>query len=169
MRNKRTTAARWLAAAVTAGACTAGAVPLVSNVSMTQRQNSRMVDIAYVLSGEEAIITLSIETNGVALPERHVTRLSGDVCKKVQPAAEPRQIVWDAGADWPENLTESARARITAWLPSCPPACLVVDLNEGPATNVFPVNYYASTEALPYGGLTNDIYKGAYLVMKRLP
>ena len=86
---------------------------------MTQRDNSRTVDIGYTLAGEAAIITLSIETNGVALPDSAVTTLAGDVCKVVEPG--PRSIVWNAGADWPENVTENAKARVTAWLTNAPP------------------------------------------------
>ena len=81
---KRMTMRLALAAAtvlVTAGA--AYAVPGVTNVVMTQRANSRIVDITYELTGEAAIVTLGIETNGVALPDSAVTRLTGDVCKTV--------------------------------------------------------------------------------------
>ncbi|MFA7173489.1 MAG: hypothetical protein WC340_08760 [Kiritimatiellia bacterium] len=44
------------------------AVPEVTNVKMTQREGSRIVDIEYDLTGEAAIVTLGIETNNVAIP-----------------------------------------------------------------------------------------------------
>jgi hypothetical protein len=87
---------------------------------MTQRAGSRVVDITYDLAGEAAIVTLGIETNGVAIPDAVVTRLSSDVSVVVQPGAG-RSIVWNAGADWPENVTGSAKARVTAWSTNAPP------------------------------------------------
>ena len=66
----------------------AGALPAVTDVTLTQRPDSRTVDITYTLSGTEpAIITLGIETNGAALPDRAVANLEGDVCGVVQPGA----------------------------------------------------------------------------------
>ncbi len=165
MRMKNTAAA--VAAAVTMGAGAAWAVPTVSNVQMAQRANSRVVDITYDLAGEAAIITLGIETNGAAIPDSAVTRLSGDVSVVIQPGTD-RHIVWNAGADWPENVTETAKARVTAWSVDAPPQVMVVDLSGGTAATTYPVFYYPSMEALPYGGLTNSIYKNTHLVMRKL-
>ena len=93
----RATVAALAAAAILGAAGTTWAMPSVSGVSMTQRDNSRTVDIGYTLAVEAAIVTLSIETNGVALPDSAVTTLSGDVCKVVEPGT--RSIAWNAGAD----------------------------------------------------------------------
>ncbi|MFA7175440.1 MAG: formylglycine-generating enzyme family protein [Kiritimatiellia bacterium] len=141
------------------------AVPLVDNVVMTQRAFSRIVDITYDLD-EAAIVTLGIETNGVALPDAAVTRLTGDVCKKVE--AGSCSIVWNAGADWPENLTQVAKAKVTAWSVDAPPQVMVIDLTGGSSALSYPVSYYVSTAALPYGGLTNSIYKNSQLVMRKI-
>ena len=156
-----------LAAAVTMGAGAARAVPQVGNVRMQQREGTRVVDVWYDLADEAAIITLGIETNGVAIPDSAVTRLSGDVSAVVQPGTD-RHIVWNAGADWPENVTESAKARVTAWSVDAPPQVMVIDLTGGPSAETYPVSYYPSVEALPYGGLTNSIYKHTQLVMRKI-
>ena len=150
---------------VTAGA--AYAVPSVTNVVMTQRANSRIVDITYELTGEAAIVTLGIETNGIALPDIAVTRLSGDVCKVVDTGAG-KSIVWNAGADWPENLTQTAKAKVTAWATATPPLYMVVDVSGGSATNYYPVSYHVSAAALPAGGLSNDLYRTMWLAMRRV-
>jgi len=155
-------------AAVFGIAGAAWAVPEVSNVRMQQRENTRTVDVWYDLGGEAAIVTLGIETNGVALSDGEVTRLSGDVCKVVAPGAS-RQIVWNAGDDWPEHVVTNAKARVTAWSTNAPPQIMVLDLRGGPTTNTYPVSYYTSVAALPYGGLTNAIYKSGYLVMRKIP
>ena len=148
-----------------AGAGRVLGVSAVDNVAMAQRANSRMVDITYDLSGEAAIVTLGIETNGVALSDRAVTSLAGDVAKVVEPGAN-RHIIWNAGNDWPENLATNARAKVTAWATNAPPLYMVIDL--GTAASTCPVYYYGSAEAVP-GGVTNDLYKTARLVLRRIP
>jgi formylglycine-generating enzyme required for sulfatase activity len=149
----------------TAGA--ARAVPQVTDVQMTQRAGSRVVDITYTLAGEAAIITLAIETNGVALPSEAVTRLQGDVSTTVE-TGTVRRIVWNAGADWPEHTVTNARARVTAWSADAPPTYCAVDVTGGTAANTWPVYYYPSAEAVP-GGVTNDLYKTVLILMRKVP
>lgn len=157
----------WVTALVlTAGAWSARALPEVSNVAMQQITGTRTMQITYTLS-EDAIITLGIETNGVALPDKVITFLSGDVCKKV--AAGSREIQWDAGADWDGNLDATARAVVTAWPTNNPPDVIVFDVTAGSGATSYPVSYYTSLEALPYGGVQNFIYKCDRLVMKKIP
>ncbi len=57
---------------------------------------------------------------------------------------------------------------MTAWSVGAPPQVMVIDLTGGPTTNAYPVCYYTSIEALPYGGLTNSIYKHTQLVMRKV-
>ena len=149
------------------GAASVRAAPAVSNVVMQQRPGSGLVDIWYDLLDEAAIITLGIETNGAAIPNSRVTRLSGDVCAEFQPATG-RHIVWDAPKDWPGNLGADAVARITAWTPDDPPPYMVVDLTRGISGTAFPVTYYPE-DGLPHGGITNDLYKTVLLVLRRVP
>jgi formylglycine-generating enzyme required for sulfatase activity len=148
------------------GAGAAYAVPQVTNVRMAQRAGTRMVDVLYDLAGEAAIVTLGIETNGVAIPDSAVTRLSGDVSVVIQPGAHT--ITWNAGADWPEHAVTNARARVTAWSTNAPPQYCAVDVTGGPSTNSYPVYYYASAEAVP-GGVTNDLYKTVHILMRQIP
>ena len=152
---------------VTATAAPVSAVPpVVSNVSISQRANSRTVDIAYTLSDAPGIITLSIETNGVALPDSEVVSLSGDVCKRVEPGA--RSMVWKAGKDWPDKQVATVKALVTAWPTNDPPLYMVVDLSQGAGASSYPARYYASEEGLPEGGLSNPLYKTSRLVMRRV-
>jgi len=157
-----------VAAAVFATVGAARTLPLVTDVVMTQQTGTRIVKITYNLADEAAIVTLGIETNGVAIPDSAVTRLSGDVCKLVN-IGENKSIVWNAGADWPENLTQVAKARVTAWSVDAPPQVMVIDLTGGDSAANYPVTYYVSVEALPYGGVTNSIYKNSQLVMRKIP
>lgn len=143
------------------------AAPLISNVRMQQRQNSRIVDVWYDLADEDAIVTLGVETNGVAIPASAVTHVSGDVGVVVSVGSNKR-IVWLAGADWPDNQTASAKARITAWSTNSPPMYLVVDLEGGVASGSFPFKYYEEEGALPDGGLTNAVYRCSRIVLRRI-
>jgi len=167
---KMNTVAAFTVAAILGTAGAAWAVPVVSDVTMTQRANSRIVDIGYTLSGEQAIVTLGIETNGVAIPDSAVTVLSGDVSMVAQTGTH--SIVWNAGADWPEHLVTNAKARVTAWVTNAPPQVMVIDLSKGTSAteqDPYPVFYYTSLEALPNGGLSNDMYKTDMLVMNKIP
>lgn len=142
------------------------AVPLISDVSMTQRANSRIVDITYTLADEAAIVTLGIETNGVALPASAVTSLAGDVSRVISTGGV-KHIIWNAGKDWPENATGSAKARVTAWCTNAPPQYCVVDVTGGAAATTYPLFYYTSAEAVP-GRVTNDLYKTYRILMRRI-
>ena len=166
MRGMTNTAAAFAAAAVLGAAGAARAVPEVTNVRMQQREGTRVVDVWYDLAGEAAIVTLGIETNGAAIPDGAVTRLSGDVSVVIQPGTD-RHIVWNAGADWPENVAESAKARVTAWSVDAPPLYCAVDVTAGTSAQSYPVYYYTSAEAVP-NGVTNDLYKTLRILMRRV-
>ena len=156
------------AAAVLLAQATARAVPAVTDVTFAQREGSRTVDITYTLAGGPAIITLGIETNGVALPDSAVTRLEGDVSVLV-PSGTGKRIVWRAGHDWPQRNVPDARARVIAWATNAPPPYMVVDLNSGPAGTSYPLRWYPSAEALPHGGVTNDLYKTCLMAFRYIP
>ena len=143
----------------------AWSVPVVSNVRLAQRNDYRTVDVWYDLSGERGIITLGVETNGVALPDATVTRLTGDVSVVVEPGSD-RHVVWQANKDWPEQMVTNARAKVTAWATNAPPPYMVVDLSGGPAAAAYPVTYYPSAAALPDGGLANAAYRTTRMVMR---
>ena len=149
-------------------AWTVWSVPVVSNVRLVPRDDFRTVDIWYALTGERGIITLGIETNGVALPDGTVTRLTGDIAVMVTPG-ENKHIVWQAGKDWPEQMVTNARAKVTAWATNAPPPYMVVDLSGGSASTEYPVTYYSSAAALPDGGLTNAAYRTTRMVMRFIP
>lgn len=142
--------------------------PVVSSVEMVQDGDSGQVSISYKLGEERAIITLGIKVGDVLLPPESLIRLTGDVNCIVEPSGtERREISWDAGVDWPENITESAVAVITAWSLTDPPEIMVIDMREGDEAESFPLRFYTSIESLIHGH-TNDIYKYDQLVMKRV-
>ena len=137
----------------------------VENVTVAYDSTAKTVTVGYDLSGGNAIITLVIETNSAALPDRHVTRLTGDVCRLVE-AGTGKSIVWDLGREWRGNQAD-LRARVEAWPESEPPLYMVLDLTKAGASPI-PVTYYRSEEALPYGGVTNEIYKTFLMAFRRI-
>ena len=145
-----------------------GAAPEVSNVVMTQDANRNVV-VTYDLAGEDAIVTLSVETNGVPLAEGEVANLSGDV-NKVIAVGTGKRIVWEATRSWPNHKVDNARARVTAWSKSAPPRYVVFDMTRGMAAteaNPWPMTFYTSAETVP-GGITNRRYKTTHLILRRV-
>lgn len=145
-----------------------GAAPEVSNVVMTQDADRNVV-VTYDLAGEDAIVTLSVETNGVPLAEGEVANLSGDV-NKVVAMGTGKRITWEAVRSWPNHKVDNARARVTAWSKSAPPRYVVFDMTRGmaaTAANPWPMTFYTSAETVP-GGITNRRYKTTHLILRRV-
>lgn len=94
-------------------ACNVLAVPIVSNVRMQQIEGTKQVRITYDVTdnfNKSLWATVSISTNGVALPVNSVT---GDVLCAMSPGSG-KTIIWDAGADWNGRYTEIAEAVVDA-------------------------------------------------------
>ena len=156
----------WAAIFLSAGACLAGD-PVVSNVRAEQRGGgSKLVDIRYDASdsdGDRLAVSVSLTDNGTALP---AASLTGDVGAGVAPGVGKR-IVWDAGADWPGQLSSNVRATVTADDGRTPTSgdYLVIDLSGGAGASSYPVAYLT---AVPSGGWT-DTYKTTRLVLRKIP
>ncbi|MBO7688125.1 MAG: SUMF1/EgtB/PvdO family nonheme iron enzyme [Kiritimatiellae bacterium] len=138
--------------------------PQVSDVRVELDPTNHVVNVTYALD-REAIVTVAFESGGAAVDERAVAYVSGDV-NRVVPATdgtERRTIRWNADAGWRGHSTDALTARVTAWDAATPPDIMVVDVT---CTNS--VRYYVSTNALPEGGLTNDIYRMQKLVLKKI-
>ena len=134
--------------------------PQISNFSVRQ-DPSRVLRVAYTLD-EPAYITMEILTNGVSIGSENIKLVTGDVNKLVQ---EGNHIIeWNARRDWPDHRidTPSFSVEITAWAADNPPDILDIDIANGTHA------YYQSVDALPCGGLTNDIYRTTHLVMKKV-
>ena len=139
-------------------------VPHIVDGSIAVSQEGGVLKATYALEGGPAIVTADIRTNGVTIGARNFTGISGDVNRLVSTNAAT--ILWRMENDWPDGRAAAGTLEVslTAWSPSTPPDYLVADLA---VTNS--VKYYVSTNALPRGGLTNDIYRTSHLVMRRIP
>ena len=145
-------------------------------VKLTQA-SSREVSVEYKLADAPAVVTVDIQTNAgnnvwISLGAAVVKSLSGDVNKVVQPGE--CKILWDARADMPPIKLvgmDVARAVVTAWSLQSPPDYMVIDLSQDVSKDATAdnVRYYTSVDALPDGGLANDVYRTTKLVMRRIP
>lgn len=155
-----------LLAAFAASALVA-ATPVIKADSVTFSQNTttRLVTIGYTLEETDAVVTVDVLTNGVSIGEENFSNIDGDVNRRVVPG--DHLIVWHPRASWPDHVltNNEVSVEVRAWDVTIPPDYMVVDLT---ATNA-PVRYYVSTNALPAGGLTNDIYRSTKLVMRHIP
>ena len=153
-----------VAVTLTAGISAAGEIT-VSDVAFTQT-SKRDVVITYKLTGSKsAVVTVDVLTNGVSIGEQNFTSLKGAVNTIVAPSATAtNRIYWAATKDWPEHKIDSGvTVKVSARALTNPPDYFVLDLATGDR------KYYNSTNALPDGGLANDIYKTTKLVMRRIP
>ena len=98
--------------AVVMGIALMGFAETVENVRGSQRENSKLVDIYYDLNDSDGG-TYYVEVEVVGrTSDVNASSFSGDVGEGVAPG-QNRRIVWDAGADWPDNKGD-VKAVVTA-------------------------------------------------------
>ena len=136
-------------------------IPLVSNVRLSQ--SARTVVATYDLSQAPAVGTMEILTNGVPLAESTQALFTGDVNRYVAVGSRREIRFKPTEALPPDALFNETTVRIKAWNVEAPPDYMVVGLGT-PST----VRYYVSTNALPFGGLSDDYYRTNALVLKRI-
>lgn len=135
--------------------------PIVSDVTVRQLWSERKVVITYTLSGEDAIVTADILTNGVPVGAVPLRTMQGDVNRLV-PIGTKRIVEWQPPSGWvaPAVVSLKVCAKIKAWTEREPPDYMVLSL-DGSKTR----NYYVSEDALPFG-IESDEYRTNSLVMR---
>lgn len=91
--------------------------PNVSNIRVTQRENTKLVDILYdVTYSQENTVSISCEvsTNSGAIYDIPVASFSGNGYGVIVTTGVDRVIIWNARVDWDENYSEQMMVRITA-------------------------------------------------------
>ena len=144
------------------------AAPVIDQVSFTQDADTKMVTVTYRLTGDPAVVTMDVETNGVSAGGRATWHAFGDVSRRVEPdAVAAKTIFWQPMKDMPNWSGAAGDLGVTlkAWATNAPPDYMVVDLD---IVQTNAVRYYVSAEAVP-GGVTNDIYKTQKLLMRKIP
>ena len=167
--------------AATAAVCSAGEIA-VSNVEISQDPATKTVTVSYTLGAAPAIVTVDFMTNcvtvvsedpfeavtnAVSIGEENFSNVQGDVNRLV--SGEGRHtITWRPTKSWPDRMLGPGvmTASVTAHAKDDPPDYMVVTLTD--ETALPRVSYYVSTNALPDGGLANDVYRTTRLVMRRI-
>lgn len=135
------------------------AVPVVDNVQVTARQG--LLQVSYDLS-DRAVVTMDVRTNGVSIGAQNFTTASGAVNRLVD-ADDGLVIRWKPGREWPGEDLEGVTVKLTAWATNAPPDYLVYDFVN------HTTNFYTCVEALPDGGLANDVYRTDRIVLRKIP
>jgi formylglycine-generating enzyme required for sulfatase activity len=133
---------------------------------VTYFQAGRDLVVNYKLTGDEsAVVTIDILTNGVSIGAQNFTLLSGAVNTIVAPSATATNTIrWAARKEWPDHKIDSGvTVKVCARALTNPPDYFVLNLETGDK------KWYPCVDALPGGGVTNDVYKTTRLVMRRIP
>src|SRR6478735_871882 len=97
----------WLASA---------AVPVVSNVTASQRTGTKLVDITYNVAdadGDALKIRVEVSDNAGTTYAVPAFALTGAVGDNVAPG-NGKTIVWNAGVDWDGEYSEQMRVKVIA-------------------------------------------------------
>ena len=139
--------------------------PQVSNVQISQDEQTRKVTVTYELD-EPAIVTMDVLTNDVSIGAKNVWCVTGDCNRRVE--AGSRAFVWAPTKSWPGHRFDEpvVSVRVTAWATNCPPDYLVVDLTSSGGTGT--ERWYTSAESLPGGLLSNVSYRTSLLVLRKI-
>ena len=154
-------------------------VVVPGSVTLSQSQGTRLTTISYSLEQSPAIVTVDIQTNRtslataddadwVSIGDEHFCDVNGDVNHLVETGAM-KKVFWRPDLTWAGERSSAVRAVVTAWSTNAPPPYMVVDLRRDaarPDASAPRLQYFTSTNALPFGGLTNDVYRNAYMVMR---
>jgi len=144
------------------GTFIAAATPSVTLNGVTQGPGRKVI-VNYTLTGAPAIVTVDFQVSGQSVT--YVREVWGDVNRLVSTDGA-HTFAWNPDRDCPglDVTAGDFKAVVNVWSPATPPDYMVVDLE---VDNT--VNYYTSTNALPCGGLANDVYRTSRMVFRRIP
>ena len=139
------------------------ALPAVTIGEISQDDTTKRISIAYSLGeGDDCIVTIDAKKGGEPIGGERLATLWGDVNKKIA-AGGDKVIYWNpASAGYKVNGDE-IKFEIKLWPTNSPPNYMVLDLS-GRREHRF----YPEKEQIPLG-VTNDVYKTDYLVMRKIP
>ena len=147
----------------------ASAVPRVDESAVSMEQASdRLVTVSYKLTDAPGIVTIDFQTNStvgwVSIGAENFQNVGGDVNCIVTELDTAKNITWRPEVSWEGHvITNGLRAVVKAWALDNPPPYMAINLG----IDDF-LSFYPSEAAVP-GGVTNDIYKTEWMLMRRIP
>jgi formylglycine-generating enzyme required for sulfatase activity len=142
--------------------------PTVSNVRASQRAQTQLVDVFYDLSATNSgpfSVSMAVSTNNGSTYNLPASSFTGNGIGSSVTLGTRKQVVWNAGVDWPGQYSSAVRFQVTATESGVAGDYLVVDLSAGPSASSYPVSYLT---AVPSGGWTDE-YKTTKMVFRRIP
>ena len=118
-----------LVAGVSAAAVAGPTVTVDENWS--QDPTTSQVSVKYKLSGEPAIVTLDVLTNGVSIGPENISRIAGDANCVVQPSTDERTILWRPDCSWEGHVFTKGEISVSvvAWSLDNPPDYMAFNLS----------------------------------------
>ena len=141
------------------------AAPVVSNLSVSQRAGTKLVDIVYDVSADTPTVEVSLEVSS-NLGSSYITSatsFSGAIGADVA-VGTGKTITWDAGADWNEQSSSNMRIKIIATEidPPIPADMALIPAGSFQKGDRFSFYYGNTVETLH----VNKFYAGKYEVTK---
>lgn len=160
------------------------AAPLIENVSVSRVGDFRRVAVTYDLVGEDAVVTMDIQTNAaanasgewVSVGGKAQRKLIGAVNRKVS-VGTSHSAVWCPDPSFFDGgfVSGPIRAVVTAWSVSAPPPYMVIDLDAyrnvdsaKPELAGKTPQYYPDEDSLPEG-IDSDLYRTDKMVLRKIP
>ena len=148
-----------LGMAILAGAGALAAT--VSNVAVNPTgAGTGPMEVTYDLD-TAAIVTFDVLTNGVSIGQGAAN--AGGDANRYTLAGTGKRIFWMPHRDWEGHDLAGVQVQVKAWDVDVPPPYMVAEIHGGD------VQYYASADLIPDGGMTNRKYKTSHLVMVKVP
>lgn len=142
------------------------AAPVVEYVTIERRPNSLLVDIEYKVEDPDGDpMTISVRGHD-RQHDRDVpmSTLSGKGANGEEVESGTHTMTWDAGADWPGNVTDQFEVILTAVDVVEPGAekYMVIDVGAGPGAPAYPVEFLADL------GTITDSHRRDKIVLVRI-
>jgi formylglycine-generating enzyme required for sulfatase activity len=140
--------------------------PSVTNISVRVIEGTKKVEIRYDLADSDSpalTVGLTGSADGGATYALPITTVSGDIGEGISPGSN-KAIVWDAGADWPEQFSEQVRFRVNA----CEPPMDGFSLIPAGSFTMGRTSGDTDSNAPPVSVNVSAFYMGKYEVTKAL-
>ena len=92
------------------------ATPTITNITASQRPDTKLVDITYDLAdpeGDKCVVSIQMSSDSGETYRVPVETVSGHIGGNIE-VGTARKIVWDAGADWDGEFSDKMKVKLDA-------------------------------------------------------